>query len=43
MSLVVKDHCEYADGGLGSVIPIEEAGRRGATHVDEILLDTEFQ
>ena len=43
MSLVVKDHCEYADGGLGSVIPIEEAVRRGATHVDAILLDTEFQ
>ena len=43
MSLVVKDHCEYADGGLGSVIPIEEAVRRGATHVAALLLDTEFQ
>ena len=43
MTLVVKDDCEYADGGLGCIIPIEEAIRRGATHVDAILLDTQFQ
>jgi len=43
MSLVKKNGCEYADGGLGCIIPIEEAIRRGATHVDAILLDTEFQ
>ena len=43
MSLVKKNGCEYADGGLGCIIPIEEAIRRGASHVDAILLDTEFQ
>jgi len=43
MSLVVKNNCEYADGGLGCIIPIEEAVRRGATHIDAILLNTEFQ
>jgi len=43
MTLVVKHGCEYADGGLGCIIPIEEAIRRGATHVDAILLDTQFQ
>jgi len=43
MSLVVKENCEYADGGLGCIIPIEESVRRGATHVDAILLNTEFQ
>lgn len=41
MSLVRKDGCEYADGGLGSMVPIEEAIRRGATHVDAIILHTE--
>lgn len=43
MSLVTKDGCEYADGGLGCVIPIEKAIHLGATHIDAILLDTEFQ
>ena len=43
MSLVTKNGCEYADGGLGCVIPIEKAITLGATHVDAILLDTEFQ
>lgn len=41
MSLVRKDGCEYADGGLGSIVPIEEAIRRGATEVDVIVLHTE--
>ncbi|TYA57318.1 patatin-like phospholipase family protein [Formosa maritima] len=41
MSLVKKDGCEYADGGLGSMVPIEEAIKRGATHVDAIILQTE--
>lgn len=41
MSLVKKDGCEYADGGLGSMVPIEEAIRRGATIVDAIVLQTE--
>jgi NTE family protein len=41
MSLVKKDGCEYADGGLGSMVPIEEAIRRGATIIDAIVLQTE--
>lgn len=43
MSLVTKEHCEYADGGLGCIIPIEKAVALGATEVDAIVLDTEFQ
>ncbi|MDB3862314.1 patatin-like phospholipase family protein [Flavobacteriaceae bacterium] len=43
MTLATKDDCEYADGGLGCVIPIEKAITMGAKHVDAILLDTEFQ
>ncbi len=41
MSLVKKDGCEYADGGFGSMVPIEEAINRGATSVDVIVLETE--
>lgn len=41
MSLVRKDGCEYADGGLGSMVPIEEAIYRGARVVDAIILHTE--
>jgi NTE family protein len=41
MSLVKKDGCEYADGGFGSMVPIEEALNRGATVVDVIILETE--
>lgn len=41
MSLVRKEGCEYADGGFGSLVPIEEAIRRGATEVDVIILETE--
>ena len=41
MSLTRKDGCEYADGGLGAMVPIEEAIRRGATTVDTIILQTE--
>lgn len=41
MSLVKKNGCEYADGGLGSMVPIEEAIKRGATEVDAIVLQTE--
>jgi predicted patatin/cPLA2 family phospholipase len=41
MSLVRKDGCEYADGGLGSLVPIEEAIERGATEVDVVVLRTE--
>ena len=43
MTLATKNKCEYADGGLGCIIPIEKAITLGATHVDAILLDTEFQ
>lgn len=42
MSLVRKEGCEYADGGLGSMVPIEEALMRGATEVDAIILHTEI-
>jgi len=41
MSLVKKNGCEYADGGLGSMVPIEEAIKRGATEIDAIILQTE--
>jgi len=41
MSLAKKEGCEYADGGFGSLVPIEEAINRGATEVDVIILETE--
>jgi predicted patatin/cPLA2 family phospholipase len=41
MSLVRKNGCEYADGGLGCMVPIEEAIERGARVVDAIILHTE--
>lgn len=41
MSLVTKNNCEYADGGFGSMVPIEEAINRGATTIDVIVLETE--
>ena len=41
MTLVRKNGYEYADGGLGSMVPIEEALKRGATTVDAIILHTE--
>ncbi|MCA0153942.1 patatin-like phospholipase family protein [Winogradskyella vincentii] len=41
MSLAVVNGHEYADGGLGSVIPIREAILRGATEVDAIVLEAE--
>lgn len=41
MSLVTVDGYEYADGGLGCVIPIQEAILRGATEVDAIVLEAE--
>jgi NTE family protein len=42
MTLVKKDGCEYADGGMGNMVPIEEAISRGATEVDAIILQTEI-
>lgn len=41
MSLARKNGCEYADGGFGSMVPIEEAIKRGAKIVDVIVLKTE--
>jgi NTE family protein len=41
MSLAVKNGCEYADGGLGCVVPIREAILRGATEVDVVILESE--
>jgi predicted patatin/cPLA2 family phospholipase len=41
MSLVKKDGFEYGDGGLGCVVPIREAIRRGATEIDAIILESE--
>ena len=38
MSLVKKDGQEYADGGFGNFIPIEEAIDAGATEIDVIIL-----
>jgi predicted patatin/cPLA2 family phospholipase len=41
MSLAKKDGCEFADGGFGSMVPIREAIRRGATEIDAIILESE--
>lgn len=42
MSLMKKNGCHYADGGFGCLVPIREAIKRGATHVDVIILETEM-
>ena len=41
MSLAKVDDFEYADGGLGCVVPIREAILRGATEVDAVILESE--
>ncbi|MCX2682011.1 patatin-like phospholipase family protein [Galbibacter sp. EGI 63066] len=41
MSLTKKDGYEYADGGLGCIIPIREAVKMGASEIDAIILETE--
>ncbi len=41
MSLLVKNHFEYADGGFANLVPIEEAIKQGATEIDAIILETE--
>jgi len=41
MSLATVNGFEYADGGLGCVVPIREAIKRGATEVDAIILESE--
>ena len=42
MGIVEKDRYEYADGGFGSLIPIEEAINAGATEVDVIVLNPRY-
>ncbi len=41
MSLLVKNGCQYADGGFGCLVPIREAIKRGAKEIDAIILETE--
>lgn len=42
MSILEKNHYEYADGGFANLMPIEEAIKRGATEIDAIILETEM-
>jgi len=41
MSLLEKDGFEYADGGLGDIVPVSKAIAIGATEIDIIILNTE--
>ncbi|WP_104736048.1 patatin-like phospholipase family protein [Hanstruepera ponticola] len=41
MSIAKVDGYEYADGGLGCVVPIREAILRGATEIDAVVLEAE--
>ncbi|MCX2452602.1 patatin-like phospholipase family protein [Pedobacter sp. PLR] len=41
MSLVRKNGDDYADGGMGDLIPIYEAIQRGATDIDVIVLKSD--
>jgi len=43
MSLVKKNNFEYADGGFGAILAVEQAIKNGATHVDAIVLQTKTQ
>ncbi len=38
MSLVIKNNFEYADGGMGDIVPIQYAIHKGATEIDVIVL-----
>lgn len=40
MSLVTKNGFEYADGGIGNIVPIYHAIQKGATEIDVIVLRT---
>jgi len=42
MSILEKNHYEYADGGFGCIVPIKEAIARGATEIDVIILETKI-
>ncbi len=39
MSLMIKNHMEYADGGFGNNVPVQAAIDAGATEIDVIILD----
>ena len=39
MSLAIRNECEYADGGFGDIIPIQEAINLGAKIIDVIVLN----
>lgn len=41
MSLVEKNGFEYADGGMGNIVPVYEAIMRGATEIDVILFKSD--
>jgi len=41
MSLVRKNGMEYADGGFGNYLPLQEAIKRGACVIDAIILKTQ--
>ena len=41
MSLLQKNNAEYADGGLGNIVPVSHAIRMGATEIDVIILKAE--
>lgn len=41
MSLLQKNNSEYADGGLGNIVPVSHAIKMGATDIDVITLKTE--
>jgi len=43
MSIIEKNGYEYADGGFGNYIPIEEAVNLGATEIDVIVLTPRHQ
>ena len=43
MSLIEKNGFEYADGGFGNLIPIQEAIDAGATDIDVIVLNPRLQ
>ncbi len=42
MGLVEKNGYDYADGGFGSRVPVEEAINAGATEVDVIVLNPKY-
>jgi NTE family protein len=39
MSLVNKNGYDYADGGIGNLVPIRKAKKKGATQIDVIVLN----